>query len=188
MLMSEYITPVMYIDPSGESFIATFLVLTFMGFIIGGGSQYLANAMNGLEGADRWEGVLGAAIGGAIALPSILFPPSTMFLLATLSGVTNGFINEVERSVKYNQKFNFLSFAYDSTVYTLLNRVPFANSLTKHMIKTFVVDSLGYAVTDRLKKIVFDCFKQQSVDEVRAFENNNGIKYDWVNTLYPRVV
>jgi hypothetical protein len=85
--------PVMYVDISGEFPILITLIVT--GLIVGGGSQYLANSLNGKVGSDRWEGVIGASVGGAIALPAFLYTGGTVYTLALASGIVNGIINEL---------------------------------------------------------------------------------------------
>ena len=189
MLISNYITPVMYIDPSGESFIVVFLVLTAIGFVLGGGSQYFANALNGKEGSDRWEGVLGAAVGGAIALPSLMFSGGTYALFALGSGIANGVINEIERSKKYNQDFNVLSAAYDSTIYSLLNFIPFVKGVGGAVFQTFLIDSTGFFLADRYKDMTLAGFEHLYMRKNYNIENRRSdTRFDWSSFLSPRTV
>ena len=154
MLISEHMTPVMYSDISGE--FPILITLIIVGAVVGGGSQYIANCMNGKEGKDRWEGVLGASVGGAIALPAFLYSGPTAFMLAISSGVVNGVINEAERSIKYNTDFSIGSAAYDATIYSILNLIPFVKGPVGAVAETLLIDTAGFYFADKYKNDFFD--------------------------------
>lgn len=68
MIISNYITPVMNIDPNGDFFISLFIGTIIVG-LVGGISSY-ASARS--QGDDRWEAFLhglgGALVGGSLGL------------------------------------------------------------------------------------------------------------------------
>ncbi|MFA6827792.1 MAG: RHS repeat-associated core domain-containing protein, partial [Bacilli bacterium] len=148
--------PVMYLDPSGE--FPILITLIVVGALIGGGSQYVANVMNGKEGKDCWEGVIGATVGGVIALPAFLYTGPTVFFLAATSGVINGTINEIERSIKYGDNFSLGSAAYDATIYSVLNMIPFVKGPVGAAVEVFVIDVAGFYFADKYKDDFFNGF------------------------------
>ena len=146
--------PVMYTDITGE--FPILITLIIVGAIVGGGSQYLANTLNGKEGAERWEGVIGATVGGAISLPAFLYTGITIYALAIASGVINGTINEIERSIRYNTEFSFGSAAYDAIIYSTLNMIPFVNTPIGAAFETLIIDTAGFYFADKFKNNFFN--------------------------------
>jgi len=143
-------TPVMYSDISGE--FPILITLIIVGSLVGGSSQYLANTLNGKEGSDRWEGVIGASIGGAIALPMIIVStPIAAVGLALTSGFINGTVNEVERSIKYGTNFSLGSALYDSCIYSGLNMIPITKYPGIASGLTLGIDTIGFTLADRYK-------------------------------------
>ena len=157
--------PVMYVDISGEFPILITLIVT--GLIVGGGSQYLANSLNGKVGSDRWEGVIGASVGGAIALPAFLYTGGTVYTLALTSGIVNGIINEIERSIRYETNFSIGSAAYDATIYSILNMIPFVRTVVGATIESFIIDTAGFYYADKYKDDFFS-LKQQFFKDVKS--------------------
>jgi len=144
----------MYLDPSGE--FPILITLIIVGAVIGGSSQYFANLIAGKEGIDRWEGVIGATVGGAIALPSFLYSGTTLLLLAITSGVINGAINEIERSIKYDERFSLGSATYDAVIYSALNLIPFVKGPIGASIETLIIDTAGFYFADKYKSDFFN--------------------------------
>lgn len=162
--------PVMYSDISGE--FPILITLIILGAVIGGGSQYTANVMNGKEGKDRWEGVIGATVGGAIALPAFLYTGPTVYILAISSGVINGLINEVERSIKYESEFSLASAAYDATIYSILNLVPFLKNPVGAAVETLLIDTAGFYFADKYKGDFFGGFNKFENDVRSEFRKS----------------
>jgi hypothetical protein len=143
------------------------ITLIVVGAIVGGGSQYLANALNGKEGSERWEGVIGASVGGAVALPAFLYSGGTVYALAITSGIVNGLINEVERSIRYGTDFSIGSAAYDSAIYSGLNMIPFVPTITGAALESFIIDTAGFYYADKYKEDFFNGL-QQFDNDVRS--------------------
>jgi hypothetical protein len=174
--MSEHMTPVMYSDISGE--FPVLITLIVVGAIVGGGSQYLANALNGKEGSERWEGVIGATVGGAIALPAFLYSGGTVYALAITSGVVNGVINEVERSIRYGTEFSIGSAAYDAAIYSGLNMIPFVPTIAGAALESLIIDTAGFYYADKYKEDFFNGL-QQFDNDVRSFARKSTLEiYD----------
>ncbi|MCF7924245.1 MAG: hypothetical protein K9L64_03955 [Candidatus Izimaplasma sp.] len=166
----------MYTDISGE--FPILITLIVVGAIVGGGSQYLANTFNGTEGSDRWEGVIGASVGGAIALPAFLYSGGTVYALAITSGVLNGTINEIERSIKYNTDFSIGSAAYDSTIYSVLNMIPFVSTSVGASIESLIIDTAGFYYADKYKDNFFNGLQRLDNDIRSAVRKSTFDIYD----------
>lgn len=68
---------VMYLDPSGNFGIWALLVITITSMLIGGGGQFISNALARKKDYKLWRGVAGASIGtGVDALALCLAMPS----------------------------------------------------------------------------------------------------------------
>lgn len=93
--MSEYITPVMYLDPSGESFVAILAMLA-LGAFIGRVTGFIAAAING---DDLWAGFVSGAISGAIitagVATALTLPVIGGILVSGGSGFAGGFLGDV---------------------------------------------------------------------------------------------
>ena len=176
-------TPVMYSDISGEfPVLITFIVV---GAIIGGGSQYRANVANGVSGVDRWEGVIGASIGGAIALPMIIVStPTAAVGLAFAFGFINGTVNEIERSIKYGKNFSLGSAMYVSVIYSGLNMIPVTRNPCIAGGLTLGIDTLGFTLADRYKDDFINGIDSSIYNFKQGFNKNT---YDIYNDFIESV-
>jgi len=104
------------------------------------------------------------SVGGAIALPAFLYSEPTVFMLVVSSGVVNGVINEAERSIKYNTDFSIGSAAYDATIYSILNLIPFVKGPAGAVAKTLLIDTAGFYFADK--------YKDDFLDGLNRFDND----------------
>jgi hypothetical protein len=112
------------------------------------GDMFAEGAFNAISGM--------FSVGGAIALPAFLYSGPTVFMLAVSSGVVNGVINEAERSIKYNTDFSIGGAAYDATIYSILNLIPFVKGPLGAVTETLLIDTAGFYFADKYKDDFFD--------------------------------
>ncbi|MBU1020063.1 MAG: DNRLRE domain-containing protein [Firmicutes bacterium] len=133
-----------------------------------GVAQVFSNVVNDNP---LFQNVLGATIGGGIAGLGIFGPRiATSFA----SGIVNAGINEWENSVRENQSFNYVDFAYEATLYSVLNlmSLPKAKGLSQAIdgiVKSFWVDAFGYTFSDGIAK---DFFTDLTSDIIRSTRSN----------------
>ncbi len=96
--------PVMYVDPSGNFGIWALLAITITSMLIGGGGQFISNALAGKKDSELWRGVAGASIGtGVDALALCLAMPSggaSLFIAAGISSIVQTGVDLIENKIR----------------------------------------------------------------------------------------